>query len=106
MTKHTPIPWEAIDADERFPLDWPCGELAIYDGDGGYIAKVMCHTDEATTRANARLIEVAPGLLALAQRIVDNAGTVCGLTNREAAEIEAWEDLARAAIANAEGGNR
>lgn len=85
MSKHTPTPWEAIDADERFPLDWPCGELAIDDGNCGYIAKVICHTDEATTRANARLIASSPELLEAAQMIVR------GFAMMEAVDPRGWQ---------------
>jgi len=63
VSKHTPGTWKAIDVD-CIITDWPDDELTVDDGHYGTVARVYCHTDEDTTRANARLIAAAPDLLA------------------------------------------
>ena len=73
-TEHTPKPWVAIDAAPHMKLDWPNGKLCIADKTFGYIAEAWCHTNEQTTRANARLIAAAPELLEIVEDIAPPDG--------------------------------
>lgn len=55
MSKFTPRPWRALKSS-------PVGDnIAVYDADGGLIAKVGKRGAQVTA-ANARLIEAAPDL--------------------------------------------
>jgi hypothetical protein len=106
-TEHTPGPWEIgrVSAPNTgaTPIRWKGGNLAWACG------KDSAHGfDEATARANARLMAAAPDLLAelnLAERVIRSA--VQESAGRVKAEIVGgWEFHAgriREAIARAEG---
>lgn len=98
-TTNTAGPWYADLASEA--TDWPADQIYIFDHTHGCVAEVDCHTNWATTMANARLIAAAPDLLAacreMAADLVKHA--TLGLNESEVAMLR----RAESAIAKAEG---
>jgi hypothetical protein len=91
---HTPGPWEA-DIGHQLE-EWPMDQVIVYDDSHGCIAEVDCHTDWATTQANARLIAAAPDLLEAAKLML-------GYGPGKMPDGRDTYDVLRDAVARAEG---
>ena len=96
MSKHTPGPWVLENRGYKFIVSKP--------GDG-YITRDVCRMDASTMsafaqEANARLIAAAPDLLEALKKIAAIENRMFG---SDWEEIDEAREIARAAIAAAEG---
>jgi len=92
-SKHTPGPWKAIPCPS--PMDKSAFGVAAVEPMRGRIDSSL----QGMTEANARLIAAAPDLLEACKQLVNAAYKPCG----HQYDCICAGDLARAAIAKAEG---
>jgi hypothetical protein len=92
MSAHTPGPWRVNAYDARLTV-WGKHRVAVVDKE----------PDGDTSAANAALIAAAPDLLAaLKQYLIAKPQCECGINN-SGCEMAKAQQVARAAIAKAEG---
>jgi len=105
-TKHTPGPWSVIAPKRAGGELGSMADVGILGANGAIIAEAWLECPLpahekyiAPSEANARLIAAAPDLLDALEEI---AAPACMAMN-SADRVEAFRDLARAAIAKAKG---
>jgi hypothetical protein len=119
-TTHTPGPWTVGDTVKQTQYGQKIYSVEIDGADGMTLAKVLPLTDKAQAEASARLIAAAPELLGALRNVLtletamialegaggdegsndDEHDRSCDLTE----ELRGAIEIARAAIAKAEGG--
>jgi len=99
QTRHTPGPWEVYDQAIDDGEHYGCSVKSTTDKEADWVAQEIYNRDDA------RLIAAAPELLEALKLVIDTWGNmpIPGL-GKPGTSATAIDDIARAAIAKAEGG--